>query len=287
MWVEGRRSFRWLLAATVCATPALVSVAHAAPRADPPSIVQRVPAEDQRQLIPAYVFPTGGATASNPWHQLCSRMRRGSIIVMNPGSGPGSESQPPYTEAMSYCRARPRSQVVLGYVYTSYTSRPLHDVLVDIDTFYRLYPDLDGIFVDEMASYPHGPSAAGGMSVKAYYGRIYTHVRRKSADRNELVVVNPGVTATTAWQLDVADKVVVFEGTRASYRTWKPEPWVLARPASRIVQLVHSTPTAKRHRVCEQSRARNAGFIDVTDDVMVNPWDTVPSYWPDVAPECT
>jgi hypothetical protein len=286
MWVKGRVTLVSVLAAVTCATPALASEADGSPRADAASTAATITAQEQRQLMPAYVFPTGGATARNPWHQLCSRMTSGSIIVMNPGSGPGGQVQEPYTEAMGYCRAKPRKQLVLGYVYTSYTARPLGDVLADIDTWYRLYPQLDGVFVDEVASYPDGSIAVGGMSVKTYYARIYTHSRRKSADRDELVVVNPGVTATTAWQLDVSDKVVVFEGTRATYAKWTPEPWVTRRPASQIVQLVHSTPRAKRHHVCLLSRARNAGYVDVTDDVMINPWDTVPSSWRAGAPVC-
>jgi spherulation-specific family 4 protein len=275
MWGKGATALLSILSVVAWVTPA-----HGAPTAG-------VTAEDQRQLIPAYVFPTGGATAANPWHQLCSRMTPGSIIVMNPGSGPGGQVQEPYTEAMGYCREKPRKQLVLGYVYTSYTARPLGDVLADIDTWYRLYPRLDGIFVDEMASFPHGSTAVGAASVKDYYRRIYTHSRRKSADRDELVVVNPGVTATTPWQLDVSDKVVVFEGNRAAYAKWAPEPWVGRRPADQIVQLIHSTPADRRHHVCQLSRARNAGWVDVTDDVMINPWDTVPSYWRDVAPVCS
>ena len=274
MWSTGRAALLSVVAVVACATPAQGSPAVG------------VGAEDQRQLIPAYVFPTGGATAANPWHQLCSRMTSGSIIVMNPGSGPGGQVQEPYTEAMGYCRARPRKQLVLGYVYTSYTARPLADVIADIDTWYRLYPRLDGIFVDEMASFPHGTGTAEGLSAKDYYARIYSHTRRKSAHHGELVVVNPGVTATTPWQLDVSDKVVVFEGDRAAYAKWTPEPWVTRRPADQIVQLVHSTPSSRRHHVCQLSRARNAGYVDVTDDVMINPWDTVPGYWREVAPVC-
>ena len=29
----------------------------------------------------------------------------------------------------------------------------------------------------------------------------------------------------------------------------------------------------------DRQRARNAGQVYITDDVMVNPWDTLPSYW--------
>ena len=198
-------------------------------------------------------------------------MKRGSIAVMNPNSGPGSEVEQVYTEAISYCQHWLRNQRVIGYVYTDYTNRRLNDVIADINTYYQQYPDLDGIFVDEMANDPDGIIAAGGMTVKTYYGRIYRHVRLKGTrDNPQVVVGNPGRAASTAWQLDapVADKVVVFEGFQERYATWTPPAWVHARPASRIVQLVHSAPAAKRHQSCQLSRARNAGFVYVTDDVL-------------------
>jgi hypothetical protein len=38
--------------------------------------------------------------------------------------------------------------------------------------------------------------------------------------------------------------------------------------------------------VCELSALRNAGYLYVTDDVLPNPWDSLPPYWDRQAPVC-
>lgn len=272
----------------------ILAVGLAAPAwgqpADPGPGSATVSSLAQRQLVPAYFRPKGGNVPSNLWHLMCSRMKAGSTAIMNPASGPGSPTDPPdpaYTEAASYCHAL--HQRVIGYVTSDYTKRPLSDVLKEINTWYALY-DVDGIFVDEMANDPDGLVNGTFMTVKTYYGRIYSAVRSHVTTRGTSEVVgNPGATASTAWQIDapVADRVVVFEGTAPSYAKWTPRAWVTTHSASKIVNLIYAAPTsAQRHQVCVWTRSRNAGRYYVTDDVLPNPWDTLPRYWPSVAPTC-
>jgi hypothetical protein len=247
--------------------------------------VAQAPVSNQHQLVPAYFFPAG-TDSTNPWHVMCRGMNVSggpSTAIMNPSSGPGTAKNPPYTEAISYCHGK--MQHVIGYVHTSYGFRALGDVIKDIDTYYSLYP-VDGIFVDEMDNCDICLLPTG-MSEKTYYGRIYTHVKQKSSGRGD-VVGNPGSAASTAWQIDspVADKLVVFEGTRASYADWSPPAWVMSRSASKFSHLVHASSGAYRPQVCDSSRSRNAGFVYVTDDVLPNPWDRLPTYWTTVAPRC-
>ena len=185
--------------------------------------------------------------------------------------------------AHGQCSAQPSSRRTS---LTSYGACPLSDLLAEIDAYYRFYP-VDGIFLDEMANDPNGLTAQSGLAAAAYYKHIHDHVKAGRSTHN-IVIGNPGSAATTAWQLDapVADNLVVFEGPMASYLNWSSPSWARNRPANKFSNLVYSTTSAQGGQACNLSRSRNAGLIDVTDDGPPNPWDTLPSYWPLVAPAC-
>ena len=239
----------------------------------------------RHQLVPAYFYPSG-TNASNPWHIMCRTMNSaggGSIAILNPASGPGEYRNPPYVEALTYCHRE--QQKVIGYVSTDYGTRPLSAALRDIDRYYRWYR-VDGIFLDEMSNFP-SRGAADGLTVGSYYRRIYARVKHETG-RGNYVVGNPGAPAATPWQLTrpVADNVVVFEDTAWVYLHRTPPAWVRQRPAREISALVKRTSTADRHRICTVSQARNAGWIDITNDGPPNTWDTLPPYWSLVAPRC-
>jgi len=249
---------RRLVAAALAAgllVPAAATGAHAATT------------ETQRQIVPAYFYPDDSA---NLWPAMCSAPS-GSIAVANPDSGPGTAYDPAYAEVIAACRAA--GQRVIGYVHTSYGERSLEAVKADIDRFYAYY-GIQGVFLDEMSN---------DEADRDYYRRLDDHVKAKGAAQQ--VVGNPGAAAATNWQLAVTDVVIVFENTAAAYDAWTAPAWTLAAPAAEIGHLVHTAPAAQRDRVAHLSAQRNAGYVFVTDDVMANPWDTLPSYWgTDAAP---
>lgn len=228
---------------------------------------------NQHQLVPAYFYPDWWNTPNN-WTRMCDAMNRSggaSTAVMNPNSGPGAAVNPDYAQALAICHAR--GQRVIGYVHTSYGARALATVRGEIDAYYARYPGIDGVFLDEMSNDP---------ATRLYYGALYRYVKTKPGVR--FVVGNPGAAAASAWQLTTpaADAVNVFEGTAATYASWTPPSWVRGRVASTIANLVHATPgEAAMRQVCTSSNAKNAGYMYVTDDVLPNPWDTLPAgtYW--------
>lgn len=231
-----------------------------------------------RWLVPAYFYPDHW-NAGNPWHEMCDGLRAsapGSTVVMNPSSGPDRARNADYQHVLSYCQAA--GQKVIGYVYTSYGKRSARSVKADIDAYYRYYPGIDGVFLDEMSNDP---------GTQPYYRGVYRHVKAKSGMTS--VVGNPGSAAATSWQLDapVADAVVVFEGLGSTFAQWTPPSWVLAQPPSRMIHLVHASPDeTTMAAACNRSRETNAGLIYVTDDVLVNPWDSLPSYWQEALLSC-
>jgi hypothetical protein len=257
--------------------------------------------DDNDHLVPAYFSPGVDEDGVDKWHMMCDAMNHiynVSTAIMNPSPGPDIDVLEGYSDSIEYCHDR--RVKVIGYVDTDYTRIPLADVLADIDAYYDAYT-IDGIFLDEMANNPdemaNNPDDMADMTVQAYYEGIYRHVKQRfwSWD-NEDVVGNPGSAAVTAWQIDtpVVDTLVIFEGTAESYiEDWNPRDWVSQRHGQ-LAHLVHSTPTAQRHEICRLFRERHADLIYVTNDKFPdpmdkppdNPWDTLPSYWSDVAPKC-
>lgn len=235
---------------------------------------------NQHQLVPAYFYPDWWNTPNN-WTRMCDEMNRtggASTAVMNPSTGPGASANPDYAQAIAGCHAS--GQHVIGYVHTSYGRRASATVRAEIDAYYAFYPGIDGIFLDEMSNDP---------VTRAYYRSLYQYVRGKPLPHE--VVGNPGAAAPTAWQLStpVADAVLIFEGTASDYARWSPPGWVRNQVASRIANAIYDTPDESAMRqVCATSKTRNAGYAYVTDDVLPNPWDTLPAgtYWTNSVAAC-
>lgn len=183
-----------------------------------------------------------------------------------PGQRSRHRGEPDYQQVIGYCHGRGRH--VVSYVHTSYGARPLAAVQAEIDATYAFYPAIDGIFLDEMST---------DSSTRTYYRALYAYVKAKRGFHD--VVGNPGAAASTSWQLDapVADQVVVFEGTAATFSRWTPPRWATRRP-SQVAHLVHAAagPTAIT-AACARSKALGGGWSYVTDDTLPNPWDTLPA----------
>src|SRR5438445_2610080 len=88
------------------------------------------------------------------------------IVILNPSSGPGTAPQASFTSAITAMKAA--GIKVLGYVFTSYGTRPIASVEADIDKYVTFYPDIIGINFDEFAT------SAGQ---EAYYGSINTYAK--------------------------------------------------------------------------------------------------------------
>jgi len=68
-----------------------------------------------------------------------------------PEQRPRSDGRSNYAAQVTHTRAR--GITVIAYVYTSYGGPQRHaTVEADIDAYYAQYPDLDGIFIDEVSS---------------------------------------------------------------------------------------------------------------------------------------
>jgi hypothetical protein len=217
-------------------------------------------------VVPAYFYPSAGSD----WTDLNAAAGKVPITaIMNPGNGPGNATDSNYVAAVNAFRAA--GGRVIGYVHSSYTTRPLQQVLDDIDRYDSWY-DIDGIFVDEMSN-------TGPAQKLDYYKSIVNHV--KSIDANWEVMGNPGTTTLEQYLTwPTADRLMVHENVGAAYPGYVPSSWNFNYDSSSFVHLVHTESTiAAMRNDLTLAVQRNAGGIYVTDDVLGNPWDRLPTYW--------
>jgi hypothetical protein len=229
----------------------------------------------QELLVPAYFYPSSNPALSY-WDELTAAAQSGVRItaIMNPGNGPGTALNSDYAAAVNSFRAA--GGKVLGYVYTCYgnnncvsglpATRTTADVLADAAQYAAWY-NVDGIFLDEMSN---------TASALSFYETVAAGLR--AARPGARIFGNPGV-ATPASYLAVADTLVTFENG-GGYGSAVAPGWGLTEASGRQAHLHHSISTeAGMLAALAEARARNAGYVYITDDVLANPWDTLPSYW--------
>jgi Spherulation-specific family 4/PEP-CTERM motif len=221
---------------------------------------------DLTAIVPAYFYPSPGSA----WDDLNTAAARIPVTaIMNPGSGPGIGQDGNYVNAVDDLRAA--GGKVIAYVSTSYGNRSSTLVKADVDKYVNWY-NIDGIFFDEMTN----TGTAGTLN---YYQDIYDYV--KAIDPTWEVMGNPGSSTTESYLTrPVADSLLVHENIGSAYPGYTPSSWNANYNPSQIGHLVHSTASeVDMLNYLDLAVARNAGQVYITNDVMNNPWDTLPSYW--------
>lgn len=211
--------------------------------------------------IPGYFYP------GEAWDAVVAASDETRILIVNPDSGPGAASDPTYVEAID--RAKAAGILVLGYVSTEYGDRAEANVFADIDN-YAMWYNVSGFFIDEVSG------AAECAFDKKFYDRVTA--RAQIDIPGSYVAFNPG-TDTCEYFLNIADAIVIFEDSAEAYEVWAPPDWTRAQPPERFWNLVIDTPEDKLISTLQRAVASNVSTVYVTDDVLDNPWDSIPTYW--------
>jgi hypothetical protein len=230
-----------------------------------PSMAGAAPA--MSLIVPAY-FTAAGSTASD-WNDMATAAAKlPTTAILNPDSGPGNTADPAYVAAIAKVHAA--GGRVIGYVYTSYATRSLSQVVTDINTYVSLYK-VDGFFIDNMTS----DSVTSHLQ---YYQSIYNYVKGLSASFS--VTANPGTNIPESYaSLPAADQFVVFEDTAKHYASYEPQPWQAGYPASRFVHIVYSASQSQVANIVQYASTHGAGSVYVTSLGLPNPYKALPSYW--------
>jgi hypothetical protein len=226
----------------------------------------------QQLAIPSYFYPDSANCEDRStcyWKQLDERAGAVGIVIINPNSGVGSSLDSNYLEQTK--TSQEKGIKVLGYVYTQYTNRDINVIKNEIDKYFQWY-SVDGIFLDE------GSNTCNDID---FYSELNEYIKAKSSNNGSTVILNPG-TKTEECYLSVADILLTFEGSYEKYKNnWLPLTWESDFPENRFWHLVYNTNKPEMLNTLALSKQRNVEYIYVTDDILDNPWDTIPnnSYW--------
>jgi hypothetical protein len=208
-------------------------------------------------IVPAYFDP------DSQWQQIAGA-GPGTVMIVNPDSGPGASPTGAYRQAITAARAA--GVELLAYVATGYGQRPLRAIERDL-TRYRDWYGLRDVFFDEASSSP---------AMLARYRRITDYARAHGAQR---IVLNPGDVPPRGY-FALASTVVTFEDSYAHYLRASFPSWLHDYPAAAQANIVYAArgAAAGEHAV-ELARARGAGLVFVTDERLPNPYASLPGYF--------
>lgn len=216
--------------------------------------------QPQMQIGPVtYFFP------GTKWDETLAK--NPPVVIINPGSGPGTAVSSSYVAQVG--KAKAAGAKVLGYVYTDYAARAPATVKAEIDK-YKAWYGVDGIFLDETSNV---------VAAVPYYADLSNYIRGKGG----LVVLNPG-TKTIEEYAGLADWIMNAECDLATYRARNGALWEAKYP-DKFWHVVHTCPAADMPEVVALAKARRAALVYVTDDVMANPYDKLPTYWSQLCSE--
>jgi len=253
-----RSSRRVFVATTIAATTALAS-----------SLVPRRAVALGKQhlsgiFVPAYFHPSGDNLSY--WDDLVAAASKVPlIVVINPNSGPGEKLDPSYPPIIAKL-AKTKAQLV-GYISTSYAKVPLEKAKADITAWTKMYPEIQGFFLDEQTSDTEHVN---------HYRQLVAAA--KAARPKGTVVANPGTQCDAAYfDKGGPDWICTFENS-TPLADFKGD--TISASANRRVGLVHSLhPRAKLEPLLDHAESKQLGWIFLTDGIMPNPWDRLPSFW--------
>ena len=184
-----------------------------------------------------------------------------AVSLINPGSGPGPSPDSLYVTLVP--RLKAASIPVYGYVHTKYGTRPIAEVKADIAN-HKMWYGIDGIFVDTVSTQPQ---------LLPYYRDLCSFLRSLGLK----IVLNPGSSGPEELA-QIADYVVVAENYWRIYQT-QPRPAWEAKYPGKLWHMVHECPAAEMAAAVNRMKSNGAGLLYVTDDIMPNPWNTLPPYY--------
>ncbi|PYH68086.1 uncharacterized protein BO88DRAFT_426729 [Aspergillus vadensis CBS 113365] len=238
--------------------------------------------QGQQIAVASYINPLSDPAA---WDRLIDYdADKMPILVANVVNGPDSSVDTNWQDVIQ--RASSAGKTVLGYVRTGYLgvsdqkfqtrlgSGDLTDwtaqIEKDVDMWYKLYGDsIGGIFFDE-----GWPECGDNNQYVDLYKYINAYTKRAHPDA--LTVLNPGSPMASCFE-DTMDTLLTFELSYDSYiNSYTPNEWTPKDPR-KLWHIVYDVPETAVSEVAKLANERGAGFLQLTDDTLPNPYDTLPA----------
>ncbi|KAI1875087.1 uncharacterized protein JN550_002516 [Neoarthrinium moseri] len=236
----------------------------------------------QQIAVASYISPLADPDA---WTRLIGYPKeKVPILVANVVNGPDVTVDEPWKKVIDAASAS--GKTVIGYVRTGYLglsqqqfttrlgSLDLADwtaqIERDVDAWYELYgSSIGGIFFDE------GWPECGPDNV---YANLYKYINdyTKRAHPGAFTVLNPGSPMAHCYE-DTMDTLLTFELSYEAYtQSYVPNDWV-AKDPRKIWHIIYNVPESGIEEVAKLAHERGAGLIQITDDIMPNPYDNLPN----------
>jgi hypothetical protein len=227
-------------------------------------VPQAAPPPKLRLLVPAYFYPSGAGLKQ--WDTLIKSSPTVPItVIANPASGPGTTADRNYTEVID--RAQKAGITVIGYVTTSYGKRTVDAILAEVATWKRLYPTLQGIFLDEQ------PSGAEKIEMfAALYAAIHSRIK------DAVVIGNPGTMFSDVYLTRPGVDIACIFENRAGFEAVRG---IAGAKRTQLAALPYLVKEETRMReMVAKAVERGIGLLYITDAGVANdPWTRLPTYW--------
>lgn len=230
--------------------------------------------ESRGLIIPLYIYPSSIYT-NDTYNSIIEIKKQYPsvpvIAVLNPSSGPGTVQDGNYYRAIR--RLQGADIICIGYISTSWSTRDQALVRRDLIYWKRLYPEIQGIFYDEMT-----------YSDTASEVEYYRNVGQAARDMGyQLIVNNPGAAfAHDYFDENVADIIVGWENSTFPTSTQAKEDWadgIYEYSKLRRALLIHSQSSGYNYSEVNRILA-DFGWIWITQDMLSpNPWDNFSEYY--------
>jgi len=210
-------------------------------------------------IIPLYTYPT-----STSWATVAAAKQAHPsvpvIAIVNPSNGPGGALDPNYATGINKLTAA--GVKVIGYVHTSYGSRPASQAQAEMDQWHSWYPGVTGIFFDEMANTP---------GYESYYTSLGTYAKSHVGN---FTVGNPGADTAQSY-VGTLDVMLIYESGGLP-STSALTGWHASFPRTNFGVIPYRVSSLDAAFVA--AARPYVGYIYLQNDDMPNPWDSVPTY---------
>jgi hypothetical protein len=199
------------------------------------------------------------------WSAMLAEVPPTRLVVVNPNSGPGTGYE------SEFAAAKAADVKVIGYVDTNYAGRSQGTVTSEIDQYYSLYPGIDGIFFDR---------AWNRCDQQPYYASLYQYIKNNKSS-TATVALNHGTGAESCY-LSAGDILITFERDYDSYVnnfSSAFRSWETAANSNRIWHIVYAASSSQLANALDLSRARQAGYVYITNFGLPNPYGALASYF--------
>jgi hypothetical protein len=182
------------------------------------------------------------------------------IAIVNPSDGPGAAKDAGYVSGITKLVAA--GVKVIGYVHTLYGDRATAQLQAEMDQWHSWYPNVTGIFFDEMANSPGHES---------YYSALGAYAKSHCGD---FTVGNPG-TDTAQSYIGTLDVMLIYESdglpSMSAITGWHSS---YARTNFGVIPY----KVASLDAAFVAAARPYVGYIYLQSDDLSNPWDSVPTY---------